>query len=347
MKFLKAFGLVLILLLVYVLYIMSSTGYFRTIENEFDGKIVKEIEIPGAEDITISHEDEFALISSTARQDLRSGKASEGGLYYMGLKDNNFDAQLISASFQQPFYPHGISMVRIDSAHFKVYAINHVGHEHSIEIFQLRGNQLTHEKTIKDPSLISPNDIVAVDQHRFYFTNDHNSTSGLGKLAEDYLGLARTTVIYYDGQQFEEVAKAISYANGINYDAKRKLLFVASPREFLVKVYQVETEGKLSFVEDIDCKTGVDNIEFDLEGNLWIGCHPSLLDFSAYAAKRKDRAPSEIIKVNYRKKGDYQVETIFVDDGALISATSVATPFQNYILVGNVMDDHFLVLENN
>jgi len=347
MKFLKVFGLILVLLLIYVFYIMSSTGYFRTIENQFDGKIVKKIAVPGAEDITISYDDQFALISSTARQDLRSGKASHGGLYYMNLKNNNFEAQLISASFQQPFYPHGISMVRIDSAHFKVYAINHVGHEHSIEVFQLRGNQLTHEETIKDPSLISPNDIVAIDQHRFYFTNDHNSTSGLGKIAEDYLGLARTNVIYYDGQQFVEVAKGIAYANGINYDAKRKLLFVASPRGFLVKVYEVGAEGKLSFVEDIDCETGVDNIEFDPQGNLWIGCHPSLLDFSAYAARKKDIAPSEIIKINYQGKGDYDVETIFVDDGALISGTSVATPFQQYILAGNVMDDHFLVLENN
>ena len=347
MKFLKVLGFVLVLLLIFVFYTMSSTGFFRTIENQFDGRVLKQIKIPGAEDITISHEDQFALISSTARQDLRSGKADQGGLYYIDLKTSDFKAQLISASFQEPFYPHGISMLRIDSANFKVYAINHVEHQHSIEVFQLNGDQLTHEKTIKAPSLISPNDIVLIDQNTFYFTNDHNSTSGLGKIAEDYLGLARTNVIYYDGQQFKEVATGIAYANGINYDRERKLLFVASPRGFLIKVFEVGNAGQLTFVEDIDCGTGVDNIEFDPQGNLWIGCHPSLLDFSGYAAGRKEIAPSEVIKIDYRGKGDYEVKTIFVDDGNLISGTSVATPYQNYILVGNVMDDHFLVLENN
>ena len=53
-------------------------------------------------------------------------------------------------------------------------------------------------------------------------------------------------------------------------------------RKFLVKVFSRSTDGSLEFIEDIPCGTGVDNIEFDEEGNLWIGSHPSLLTFSAY-----------------------------------------------------------------
>jgi hypothetical protein len=166
-------------------------------------------------------------------------------------------------------------------------------------------------------------------------------------LAEDYLGLAVSNVVYYDGKSYSEVADGIAYANGINYDAKKRLLFVASPRAFLVKVYQKNEDNTLTFIENIDCKTGVDNIEFDTDNNLWIGAHPSLLDFAAYAKGEKAMAPSEIIKISYLEKGNYSVEQIYLEAGAKMSAATVAAPYGNLILMGNVMDTTFLILESN
>jgi arylesterase/paraoxonase len=58
----------------------------------------------------------------------------------------------------------------------------------------------------------------------------------------------------------------------------------------MIKVYQKN--------EDINCNTGVDNIEFDLEGNLWVGAHPNLLHFASYAKGDKKIASLEIIKIN-------------------------------------------------
>ena len=123
-----------------------------------------------------------------------------------------------------------------DSTH-RIFAINHVGADHSIEIFDLYGDSLTHIKTLTDPTMISPNDVVALGPDEFYFTNDHKHTDGIKRLAEDYLGLRASNVIYYDGNSYTEVADGIAYANGINFDVDKNLLFVASPRDFLVKVY--------------------------------------------------------------------------------------------------------------
>ncbi|MBE9488738.1 MAG: hypothetical protein IMY67_00470, partial [Bacteroidetes bacterium] len=139
----------------------------------------------------------------------------------------------------------------------------------------------------------------------------------------------------------------IAYANGINFDAKRNLIFVASPRKFLVKVYSRNTDGSLEFIEDIPCGTGVDNIEFDSDGNLWIGAHPNLLKFAAYAKGKEAMSPSEIIKIAYKGKNDYTVEKIFVNDGTAMSSSSVAAPFKDLILTGNVMDNKFLILKRN
>jgi arylesterase/paraoxonase len=121
---------------------------------------------------------------------------------------------------------------------------------------------------------------------------------------------------------------------------------VASVRGFLVKVYQKNEDHSLTFIENINCKTGVDNIEFDTENNLWIGAHPNLLHFTAYAKGDKGMSPSEIIRINYIEKGNYTVEQIYVEEGNTMSASTVAAPFGNLILTGNVMDKHFLILES-
>lgn len=345
MKIIKRVLLVLIVFLIlFVANIFISTGYFRTIENKFNGDIVKQVELPGAEDITVSLTDSFAIISSTKRDVYPPTDVEVGGLYFMNLKSDSFNPIHLTSSFTKPFAPHGISMIKTDST-YKVMAVNHILGKHSIEVFNLKNSMLTFEKTLTDDSMIKPNDIVMVDSERFYFTNDHRYTQGLGMLAEDYLGFALSNVIYFDGENFREVASGISYANGVNYDKKRNLLFVASPRKFLIKVYKTNEDGSLDFIENIDCGTGVDNIEFDTDGHLWIGSHPNLLKFASYAKGKEKHSPSEIIKINYKGKNDYSVETIYLEDGKTMSASTVAAPFGNLLLTGNVMDDSFLILK--
>jgi arylesterase/paraoxonase len=228
---------------------------------------------------------------------------------------------------------------------YKVMAINHTLKGHSIEVFKLENEHLILEKSLTDASMVSPNDIVMIDENRFYFTNDHNYTEGIGRFMEDYIGYSASDVIYFDGENYKQVASRIAYANGINFDPLRNLLYVASPRKFLVKVYSRNTDGSLEFIEDIPCGTGVDNIEIDTEGNLWIAGHPNLLKFTAYAKGKEDISPSEIIKIDYRGKHDFSIEKIYSNDGSTMSSSSVAAPFGNLIIIGNVMDEKFLILE--
>jgi len=341
---LKIFASLLLLLLIFIGKTIISIGTFRTIEPQFDGKILKKIALKGAEDIMISRVDSFALISSTNRIVHPPKEEEKGGLYLIDLKNDNYTPIHLTASFNQPFAPHGISFFKKDATYY-VMAVNHTSQGHSLEVFKLRDQILNHIKTLKHPTMVSPNDVVMIDENRFYFTNDHAYTKGFKKLFEEYSGLAISNVVYFDGTNYREAAKGIAYANGINYDKKRNLLFVASVSDFLVKVYDKKPDGSLAFVEDIPCGTGVDNIEFDEVGNIWIGAHPKLLAFQTYASGKKKIAPSEIIKIIYRSINDYSVEKIYVEDGNEISGSSVAATFGNLIFTGNVMDDKFLVLE--
>ena len=344
-KILKVTAILFLIIIAYVFYIFYSTGFFRKVENSFAGTIEKQIELPGVEDMQISYEDNFILFSSDDRAGRRDGNKEKGHLYYMDLTNTMFQPVQLTTELKIPFYPHGISMIRIAVNRYRVYAVNHVDGIHSIEVFDLRNDSLTHIGTLQHNSMISPNDIVAIDKERFYFTNDHGFTKGLGKFGEEYLGWAASNVVYFDGNEYREVADGIAYANGINLDFNRSLLFVASPRDFLVKVFHIKEDGDLDFIENVDCGTGVDNIEFTPEGKMWIGCHPNLLAFAAYAKGSEPISPSEIITIDYRNKGDYSKEIVFLDNGEHMSASTVAVEYKDLIFVGNVMDSHFLILK--
>ena len=342
----KIIGYTLLIILGYVGYVLVSTGYFRIIENAFNGEIVKEIAIAGAEDITLISENGLALVSASPRKDALDVQEKSGGLYLVDLNSKDYQVKKLTTDLNISFAPHGISLYKTDSTH-TVMVVNHTLKGHSFEVFKLQDTVLTFERTITNPALVSPNDVVLLDENRFYFTNDHKYKDGIGRILEDYGGLGLSNVVYFDGENYKEVANGIGYANGINYDRERQLLFVASPRNFEVKVYATNEDGSLNFIEDIDCDTGVDNIEFDSEGNLWIGAHPNLLAFSSYAGGNKEIAPSEIIKIEYRGTNEYTVEKMYVNDGSEMSASTVAAPYQDIILTGNVMDSHFLILKLN
>lgn len=340
----KIIILVLSVLGLYVLNIFYSTGFFRTFENT---KIESDqIQIAGAEDMQVSYEDNFMLISSDDRASRRYSDTIQGHLYYLDLIENSAEPVKLTADLILPFFPHGISMFRKDENYYSVFVVNHVKGNHSIELFDLFGDSLVHKYTYTDPSMVSPNDVVAIGENEFYFTNDHGKTKGIGKVLEEYLPLASSNVVHYDGSSYQEVANGILYANGINFDADRNLLFVASSRGFEVKAYDVGADRSLKFIENIDCGTGVDNIELDESGKLWIGCHPSLLAFASYAKGNSPSAPSEVISIEYRGEKNYTIKSLYVNDGSNISAASVAVPYQDKLFVGNVMDDHFLILDN-
>ena len=338
--------IIFLLLIITLLLVglMKSTGFFRSIKKEFDGNILKKINIVGAEDITINHIDSFAIISSTNRKNLPAIDQEHGGLYFFDLKNINSKPVLLTENFHKPFAPHGISIYSKNNE-TTIAAVNHTINGEFIEVFKLKDLKLTHIKTLENELVSTPNDIVLLDHETFYLTNDHKFKTGFMRIIEDYIGLSISNIIFYDGKKFVEAAKGISYANGINYDKNRSLLFVASPRKFEIKIYKKETDNSLTFIENIYCGTGVDNIEFDLKNNLWIGAHPNLLHFNSYAFGYNNISPSEIIKLQYFGKEDYKLETVYLENGEEMSGSTVAAPFGNLILMGNVMDDLFLILK--
>ncbi len=346
-KSLKILGIILLLLGVFVLKTLWESGYFKTIENHFEGETQKIEGLVGTEDITIDQSTGIAFLSSDDRWAFRLKKPiTKGSIFCMNLNDSLPKLVNLTVNFpQEDFHPHGISLFSSPSGKKTIFVVNHRKSGNYIEVFNFRNDSLIHETSIADELLISPNDVVGVGEKSFYVTNDHDEKMSSWRSIKDLLKVGMGNVCYFDGQKMTKTSiENIKYANGINVSLDGKTLYLASSSANKILVYNREiATGKLSEFDEIKAKTGVDNIELDTEGNLWVGCHPQLLKFLSHASDEKSISPSEIIKIKYLGKGNFEQKTMYINDGSEISASSVGAVYKNKLLIGPVFQNRVVL----
>lgn len=334
-KLLIALLAIALLAAAFLIKTYSDAGEFKTILPHFAGTKTFLPGIIGAEDITIDFENNTAIISADDRYATIHGGKGRGMICALNLDEPGSKPFILIDSI----HPHGISLYPSRQGHF-IYVVNHDTGVHSILLFQ--GQNLV--KTFRDSQFIlSPNDVVAVDEKRFYFTNDHGSHTRIGRKLEDYLQLKKSNVIYFDGEKYSIAADGIAYANGINMSRDGKEVYVASTIAGSVQVYDRDVaSGKLTLKNEIFLKTGTDNIEVDEAGNLWVACHPQLLTFLQHANDTSKLSPSQVFKLTKNAGGKFTAEEIFLSKGDDLSGSSVAAVAGNTMLIGSVMDEGIL-----
>ena len=249
----------------------------------------------------------------------------------------------ISGDFQSELNPHGLGLYRYTDGALRLFVVNHTHSGSKIELFDYQDGKLAHRRTVSGQLLFSPNDVAPVGPNQFYATNDHGSVSKWGRIAEDYLRLKRSYVVYYDGRLMRKVAEGLGYANGIAVSADYKRIYVAETTARRVSVYARDLDtGDLTLLERIDMNTGVDNISVAGDGSLWIGAHPKLLTYILHAKKWKRLSPSQVIHLTFKEDGRHDITTLYLNNGSEISGSSVAVPYENMMLVGAVNDGKFL-----
>ncbi len=354
MKIVKVIlGILLALLLYVVVGILVPAGMFKTIAPHFDGTVTKlQLPIAGPEDITIDQQSGLAFISvDDRRSNMANTNSVNGAILVMNLSDSVPTLKNITPDLKD-FHPHGISLWKEPDGRMFLFAITH-GHnrnKQAVERFEWRNDSLIYLESIVDPALMtSPNDVTAVGERSFYVTNDHGySNAGLGRTLEDYLQRSISFVNYFDGSNFITVATDIAYANGINHSADLLKIFVASCTGRKVLIYDRNPgNGDLTLNEKIDVNTGVDNIELDTDGSLWIGAHPQLLKFAGHAKDSKKHSPSQVIKLSKDESGKYLMQEIFLNEGTSYSGSSVGAVYKNKILIGSVFENSMLICTTN
>ena len=328
---------------------LVDAGQFKNIKPHFDGTCQEVYGLEGPEDI-IALDDGRVFISSDPRRktiseslslysyEKKDSLSNQGAIFYYDLDSRELINLTSHLDFE--FHPHGISIFNSFDGNLYLNAVNHTSRGHFIMSFMLSDDKLILLNEISDSMLVSPNDIVMINQNQFYVTNDHGSRKMRGKLIEDYLQLAKSNVLFYDGVDFKVVVNKLKYANGINISRDLKTLYVSETVGKKITIYNRDINtSDIDLINTINIDSGLDNIELDREGNLWIGSHPRIFDFVKHAKNEINISSSQVIMVT---KDNYEVIEIFLNDGSNLSGSSVASVYDNNLLIGAVFEDHFL-----
>ena len=93
----------------------------------------------------------------------------------------------------------------------------------------------------------------------------------------------------------------------------------------------------------LETNTGVDNIEVDRHGYLWVGAHPKLFTFMRHAGDHSRLSPTEVLWIDPDQQMEPWLRPVYLEKGELISGGSVAAPVGGRFLIGSVFEPHFLV----
>ncbi len=319
--------------------IVPVAGFFRDLP-ETDLSQCRRIDVaPGTEDIEVDPDLGVAFVSAADRR--APGNPPSNGVYAISL-DGSDAVRRVSPEGFADFHPHGISLWRGLDGGTRLFVINHPkSGEQIVEIFQVAADaSLTHLKSVSFPEMYSPNDVVAVGPEAFYATNDRRYRGGPMALAELYLGLPLTGVVYWDGAQGRDAAGGLMYANGINKALDGSKIYVA---EFLDQVVQVygrdRSSGALSHERSLPVDTGPDNLVVARDGAVWIGGHPKALEFQAHAADPAHVSPSHVVRLDPETGAS---ETVFTSLKGELNASATGAVWDDELFVGAVFDGHVM-----
>ncbi|VDO81179.1 unnamed protein product [Haemonchus placei] len=300
----------------------------------------------GAEDIAVLEEEGIAIITSgivylqprkKARQLFLYDFRQNGTWKVVPLKINGeYD--------EENFHPHGISHF-ITAKGARLFVISHTNDfKHSVMVFDWnRQNPLQVDlvRTIKDDKFIRPNDLAAINEESFILTNDGYSQSKFFNLLEILLFYPSGSAVYYDGTTSNFVILKSVSPNGIIFNKERTHAIISHINSETVSVYKLDdNHHKLLHVVDVPILTSADNFCLDKSGAVWVGAHPVMKDALSFLSDFDDTnaiAPSQVLRIVFSKDfKSWEITEPFADDGRLISASSVAAPFGNQLLIGSV-----------
>jgi arylesterase/paraoxonase len=340
--------------LIFVAFALKTvwqSGAFKTITNRFSGTVMSMEGLAGVEDITIDQSNGMAFLSSDDRWATTLGRNPvKGAIYGLDLNDSVLvPVELTKSLAQEDFHPHGISLYKTTNGKSILFVVNHRKSGNFIERFEFRNDSLVHLESFSDALIVSPNDVAGVGERSFYFTNDHNESLSTMRSIKDLLMIGTGNVCYFDGQRVASTSiEGLKYANGINRSLDGTRLYVsASSARAIVVINRDPATGALQESSVVFTGTGVDNIELDPAGNLWVGCHPQLLKFLAHAKNENALSPSEVIRLTPSDDGGFTQETMYMNDGSEISASSVAAVYKDNLLIGPVFQRHFVIAKMN
>jgi len=161
------------------------------------------------------------------------------------------------------------------------------------------------------------------------------------QFAELTFKLPLGSVVFFDGKEAKEVLTGLKGPNGIALSLDKKQLYLALNMAEEFRIYDIQSDNSLKLRQTFHLFTGVDNLNVDDEGAIWIGAHPILYQLFQYIQDtEKNLAPSQILKIKFdkNKSENPQITEVFADTGTMLKGSSAAVRYKDRLLIGSVFD---------
>lgn len=358
MKISSKISLAAIILLCLISFVFfrafARFGEFTTLVPRFDGSC--EIKLDGQagiedfeiiENSSAHNQEDFLVYAAIDRENMKNNKELRGGIFATPINEM---VQSNDRSLGEPknFQPIGIGILRAPTNILMV--VNNYQGNSQVEIFQLDNDFIAHHmRSVKIDGANRLNDVVPISANSFYVTNESKIKEGsFGGFIANLLDTDKSGGIYYfDGEKSKEVYKGLSYANSVALSKDKSRLYATGTLSRNIVIFDRNTANNdLKLVDDVFLGTGVDNINIDNEGRLFIGAHPkifTLLKKMWFGAKT---SPNQVIVIEPNSGKGGKVDQVYLDKGdEKFSASSVAAKSGNKLIIGSIFSKGLKVCE--
>lgn len=339
-----AIALVLLVAVFLAFEVLRFGGTFRAAESRFAGTC-RDIALAGSsEDIQVDRERGVAYLSLLDRDARNAAENANGTVMLLDLNLAE-PTPRAGMSYDPPgFRPHGLSLLQQPGQPARMFAISHpVDGSHTVEISeQVAGGAFVPSETVRDPAFVHPNAVAAVGPRQFYLVNDRPER---GKWRERLAMLARSgesTLVYYDGVRARVLIDDLAWPAGLALSPDGAHVYVGEALAQALRVYRREADGSLTLERTVALDSAPDNLNVDADGVVWLAAHPRLFRFLAHVRDPEKRAPTRVLTYDPRRP-EAGATRVFSDDGARLSAGTVAAPWRGRFLVGALIDKKVLI----
>jgi arylesterase/paraoxonase len=327
-------------------------GEFTTLIPRFDGQCQTVGGLPGAEDFAFDRATGLLYIASDDRRAQQRGEPVRGaihGLPFASLETVGARVDL-TGGVPAAFQPHGVSLYVAPDGARRLFVVNHPqgrgGPAKSVvEIYDVGPDgALVHRRTADLGAATRPNDVLGVGRDAFYVTNESALAAGSAREAiAMILDTDRSGGIFYvDGSGARAVASGFGFANSLALSPDGATLYATDTIGRRVMVYGRDAAtGDLAPRPAIFVGTGVDNLDVEPDGRIWIASHPKLFTFALGHARTDNPtpAPSQVIILEPDPSGEGgKGDQVLLTTGEDFAGASVAVREGGRMVLGSVFE---------
>lgn len=343
-------GILALVLCLAAIEVARFAGELRGFDARFPGSCTTIALSGSAEDVQVDQQRGIAYLSILDRT-ARAGSGVTGSVMLLDLNLEQPAPRAALAWDPPKFRPHGLSLLAQAGQPRRLFAISHgPDGSHTVEVAEESGGAFFPKQTLRDAAFVKPNALVAVGPREFYLVNSSDAPDDAPRLREFLLRQGRGSLVYFDGRHARVLEQGLGFPAGIAASPDGTRLYVGEALSKRLRIYRRDpASGDVALEEVVALGTAPDNINVDADGVVWIAAHPRLFAFLRHARDPARHAPTQVLRFDPRQPkptagaDDPRLLQVYGNDGAQISAGSVAAHWRSEMIIGAVFDPKVLI----